>query len=82
MFYLPFWFIVYALGLKLRKKAPQLPPTELSNYLCRTVLFVGVSAMTTIIFFTFESLSYAASDGLEGYRATTYRQQQCSPRAT
>ena len=32
------WPITYALGLKLRRKAAQLTPTELSSFLCNTVL--------------------------------------------
>ena len=51
--------------LKLRKKAAQLSPAELSNFLCSTVLIGGVNAMAPMIFFTLDSLSYFASDKIE-----------------
>ena len=63
---IPFWLITYWLGLKLRRKAAQLPPAELPNFLCHTVLVGGVSAMAPMIFFMFEAVSCIASgDGLE-----------------
>ena len=56
---------VYWLALKLRRKAAQLPPAELSNFLCHTVLVGGVSAMAPMILFIFEGVSCMASgDGL------------------
>eukprot|EP00518_Triparma_eleuthera_P002738 CAMPEP_0182458868 /NCGR_PEP_ID=MMETSP1319-20130603/4109_1 /TAXON_ID=172717 /ORGANISM="Bolidomonas pacifica, Strain RCC208" /LENGTH=67 /DNA_ID=CAMNT_0024657641 /DNA_START=1 /DNA_END=201 /DNA_ORIENTATION=+ len=58
---IPFWFTAYWLGLKLRRKAAQLPPAELSNFLCHTVLLGGVSAMAPMIFFMFEAVSCMAS---------------------
>jgi len=56
----------YWLGMKLRRKAALLPPAEISNFLCHTVLIGGVSAMAPMIFFMFEAVSCMASgDGLE-----------------
>ena len=52
-----FWPFMYALGLKLRRKAAQLSPAELSNFLCKTVLLGGVRSVVPILFFTFETLS-------------------------
>ena len=40
-----FWLPLYLLGLKLRRKAAQLAPSELSDFLCKTVLRGGVGAM-------------------------------------
>ena len=56
-----FWPIAYALILKLRRRAARLPPAELSNFLCSTVLFGGVAAMAPMIFFALETLSCYAS---------------------
>ena len=62
---IPFWFAVYWLSLNLRKKAAQLLPVELSNFLCHVVLVGGVSAMAPMVFFIFEAASCMASgDGL------------------
>ena len=60
-----FWPIAYQLALKLRKKTAQQPPAKLSQYLCNTLLLGGLGAMAPIIFFSFETLSCFASDGLE-----------------
>ena len=38
-------------------KAAQLPPAELSTFLCNNVLLGGVGAMTPMIFFVFETYS-------------------------
>ena len=62
---IPLWLTAYWLALKLRRKAAQLPPAELSNFLCHTVLVGGVSAMAPMIFFMFEAVSCMASgDGI------------------
>ena len=62
----PLYLIAYWLGLKLRRKAAQLPPAELSKFLCHTVLLGGVSTMAPMIIFIFEAVSCMASgDGLE-----------------
>eukprot|EP00518_Triparma_eleuthera_P000388 CAMPEP_0182453030 /NCGR_PEP_ID=MMETSP1319-20130603/263_1 /TAXON_ID=172717 /ORGANISM="Bolidomonas pacifica, Strain RCC208" /LENGTH=153 /DNA_ID=CAMNT_0024650917 /DNA_START=663 /DNA_END=1121 /DNA_ORIENTATION=+ len=62
---IPFWLAAHWLLLKLRRKVAQLPPAELSNFLCHTVLLGGVSAMAPMIFFMFEAVSCMASgDGL------------------
>ena len=61
-----FWLTGYWLELKLRRKAAQLRPAEVSTFLCHTVLLVGVSAMAPMTFFMFEAVSCMASgDGLE-----------------
>eukprot|EP00518_Triparma_eleuthera_P000213 CAMPEP_0182459934 /NCGR_PEP_ID=MMETSP1319-20130603/4947_1 /TAXON_ID=172717 /ORGANISM="Bolidomonas pacifica, Strain RCC208" /LENGTH=150 /DNA_ID=CAMNT_0024658953 /DNA_START=124 /DNA_END=573 /DNA_ORIENTATION=+ len=65
---IPFWLITYWLMLKIRRKAAQLPPAELSNFLCHTVLQGGASAMAPIIFFTFETVSCMASEDDLGNR--------------
>ena len=61
MLRIPFYCVAYMLGLKLRKKAAQLPSRELSNFLCNTVLLGGISAVAPIIFFAFEVMSCFAS---------------------
>jgi len=61
-----FYLAAYWLLLKLRRKAAQLPPAELSKFLCHIVLVGGVSAMAPMIFFMFEAVSCMASgEGLE-----------------
>ena len=60
-----FMCIALIFNLKLRRKAAQLPPPELSKFLCNTVLLGGVGAMAPMIFFSFETLSCFASNGLE-----------------
>ena len=63
---IPFWLITYWLGLNLGRKAAQLPQAELSYFLCNTILLGGVRAMTQMIFFIFEAVSWMASgDELE-----------------
>ena len=57
--------LAYKLGLEIRTKAAQLPPAELSDFLCITVLLGGVGAMAPMIFFSFESVSCYSSNGLE-----------------
>ena len=69
------WLITYWLALKLRGKAAQLPPADLSNFLCQTVLVGGGSAMAPMIFFMFEAVSCMANgDGLDDDQCenTTY----------
>ena len=61
---IPIWLAAYWLGLKLRRRAAQLSPIDLSNFLCHTILLGGVSAMAPMVFFTFESLSCTARNGL------------------
>ena len=62
---IPFWLITYWLGLKLKREAAQLPPADLSKFLCHIVLLGGVSAMAPMTFFMFEAVSCMASgDGL------------------
>ena len=63
---IPFWLITYWLGLKLRRKAAQLPPAELSNFLCHTALVGGASAMAPMIFFIFEAVSCITSGDVLG----------------
>ena len=72
---IPFYLIAYWLGLKLRRRAAHLPPAELSNFLCQTVLLGGVSAMSPMVFFMFEAVScMTTGNGLGDKRCenTTY----------
>ena len=62
---IPFIILIYWLALMLRRKAAQLPPAELSDFLCYRVLLGGVSAMAPMFFFIFEAVSCMTSnDGL------------------
>ena len=54
---IPVWYLNFWLGLKLRTSAAKLPPQELSDFLCQTVLVKGFSAMGTMLFFSFEAVS-------------------------
>jgi len=60
---IPIWLVFYWLGLKLRRKAAQLQPSELSDFLCRKVLLGGISGMAPMVFFGFEALSCITSNG-------------------
>ena len=48
---IPIWCLVFWLGLKLRESASKLPPQELSDFLCQTVLVKGTAAMGPMLFF-------------------------------
>ena len=61
----PFWCLLYAMGLKLRTKTAQLPPADLSEFLCNHLLLRGIGAMAPMIFFTFETVSCFVGEGLE-----------------
>ncbi|GMI02361.1 hypothetical protein TrLO_g14121 [Triparma laevis f. longispina] len=54
---IPLWSLAFWLVLKLRASAAKLPPQELSDFLCHTVLVKGTAAMGTILFFSFETVS-------------------------
>ena len=54
---IPLWFLFFWLGLKLRASAAKLPPQELSDFLCHSVLVKGMAAMGTLLFFSFETVS-------------------------
>ncbi|GMH88267.1 hypothetical protein TrVE_jg3806 [Triparma verrucosa] len=57
LFRVPLWCLAFRLGLKLRESAAKLPPQELSDFLCQTVLVRGTAAMGTMLFFSFEAIS-------------------------
>ncbi|GMI01543.1 hypothetical protein TrLO_g10204 [Triparma laevis f. longispina] len=57
IFSIPIFCLAFWLGLKLRESAAKLPPQELSDFLCQTVLVKGTSAMGTMLFFSFEVVS-------------------------
>ncbi|GMH62352.1 hypothetical protein TrST_g13759 [Triparma strigata] len=57
LFRLPLWSLAFWLGLKLRASAAKLPPQELSDFLCQTVLLKGTAAMGTMLFFSFEAVA-------------------------
>ena len=61
LYCLAFW-----LGLKLRESAAKLPPQELSDFLCQSVLVKGTSAMGTMLFFSSETVScFISQDSLD-----------------
>ena len=51
IFRIPIWCLTFWLGLKLRESAAKLPPQELSDFLCQTVLVKGTAAMGPMLFF-------------------------------
>ena len=57
LFLIPLWCFGFWLGLKLRESATKLPPQELSDFLCQTVLVKGTAATGTMLFFSFEAVS-------------------------
>ncbi|GMH74943.1 hypothetical protein TL16_g06603 [Triparma laevis f. inornata] len=54
-------YLVFRQALKLRESIAKLPPQELSEYLCQTVLVKGVAAIGTMVFFSFETAAYLIS---------------------
>ncbi|GMH63274.1 hypothetical protein TL16_g03669 [Triparma laevis f. inornata] len=54
---IPVWCYVFKKGLKLRESAGRLPPEELSEFLCQTVLVKGTATIGPMIFFSFETVS-------------------------
>ena len=59
---IPLYCLTFWLGLKLRESAAKLPPQELSDFLCQTVLVKGTAAMGTMLFFSFEIVSCFISE--------------------
>ena len=57
IFRIPCWCLIFWLGLKLRASTAKLPPQELSDFLCQTVLVKGTAAMGTMLLFSFETVS-------------------------
>ena len=57
---IPVWCLGYFLLLKLRNKAAKLQQTELSKFLCYTVLLSGAKSMGPMLFLIFEVLSCLA----------------------
>lgn len=51
------WGFAFMLFWKLRASAAKLPPQELSEFLCQTVLIKGAAAMGPMFFFSFETVS-------------------------
>ncbi|GMH73506.1 hypothetical protein TL16_g06212 [Triparma laevis f. inornata] len=52
-----FWSSAWPKALKLREASSKLPPEELSDFLCQTVLVKGTAAMGPMLFFSFEAVS-------------------------
>ena len=48
--------------LKLRESAAKLPPQQLSDFLCQTVLVKGTAAMVLMLFFSFETVACFISE--------------------
>ena len=61
---IPIWCLAYRLVLRTRRRAALLSRTELSNFLCKTVLVDGGRAMAPMVFFTFETVSCLTSNGI------------------
>lgn len=60
------WTLLFNQGLKMRAVAARLPPKELSQFLCQTVLVKGSSAIAPIIFFSFEAIAcFISQDSLD-----------------
>ena len=57
IFKIPLWCLAFWLGLELRESAGKLPPQELSDFLCQTVLVKCTAAMGPMLFFAFETIS-------------------------
>ena len=59
------WCYGAKLVMKLRESAAKLPPRELSEFLCETVLKKGTAAIGPMLFFSFESISCFIGQGEE-----------------
>ena len=71
LFRIPLWYLLFLLGLKLRGSAAKLPPRELSDFLCQTVLAKGTVAMGTMLFFSFEAIScFISKNSLDSEQCT------------
>ena len=57
--------ILYVSMLRLRQRAAQLDPAELSDFLCYTILRGTAAAIIPMLFFCFETMSCFTSIGLE-----------------
>ncbi|GMH51905.1 hypothetical protein TrST_g8216 [Triparma strigata] len=65
------WCKMFMLGLKLRASAAKLPPQELSDFLCQTVLKKGTAAMGTMLFLSFETVScFISQNSLDNGQCT------------
>ncbi|GMH98961.1 hypothetical protein TrST_g10973 [Triparma strigata] len=53
----------FRLGLKLRESVAKLPPQELSDFMCQTVLVKGTAAMGPLLFLSFEIISCYIGEG-------------------
>ncbi|GMH82038.1 hypothetical protein TrST_g3249 [Triparma strigata] len=60
---IPVWCFMFKKALKLRASAAELPPDELSDFLCQTVLLKGSASVGPMIFFSFETVSCFISQG-------------------
>ncbi|GMH98487.1 hypothetical protein TrVE_jg9990 [Triparma verrucosa] len=66
LFRIPFWCLAFRLGLKFRESAAKLPPQELSDFLCQTVLVKGTAAIGPMLFLSFEAIScFISQDSLD-----------------
>lgn len=54
---IPLCCLLFRQTLKLRQSAALLPPEELNEFLCQTVLVKGAAAMGPMAFFTFEAVA-------------------------
>lgn len=64
IFRIPFWFLLFWQGAeKLRKAISVLPSSELSEFLCSSVILKSTAAMGPMIFFSFESVSCFTGHG-------------------
>ncbi|GMI05346.1 hypothetical protein TrLO_g4115 [Triparma laevis f. longispina] len=60
------WLFAYHLGLKLRDAAATLPPKELSDFLCQTVIKRGMTAMAPMLFFSSEMVAcFVSQDSID-----------------
>ena len=49
--------VIFRQMLKLRESVAKLPPQELSEFLCQTILVKGIAAIGPMIFFSFETVA-------------------------
>eukprot|EP00519_Triparma_laevis_P013418 CAMPEP_0182490718 /NCGR_PEP_ID=MMETSP1321-20130603/474_1 /TAXON_ID=91990 /ORGANISM="Bolidomonas sp., Strain RCC1657" /LENGTH=1006 /DNA_ID=CAMNT_0024692943 /DNA_START=67 /DNA_END=3084 /DNA_ORIENTATION=- len=58
---MPLWYFSFKHMLRIREASASLPPKELSEFLCQTVLVRGLLALGPLVFFSFEIISCAMS---------------------
>jgi len=61
---IPIWFFFYRNGIKLRDSVASLPKEKIHEFLVDTIMQRGLGVIVTMVFFSFETISCLAVQGL------------------